>query len=877
MSKKLKKGTGAARIIWVFCLTVFLASVTIIAVFYYYFGNELISDAVRRVVERTVGYRVSLTGIHMVSPGRITVEAMYLVIGSTVFSSGAATLELGLGINPPLAIKKVTVHAPSVSLDISPGGGENGQQIVRRIMEMDIVVVDGEFVVIDGARLYAFLDVDMSYERGIVGATLTIAGSARTEGMEDGVILGGPFSALMHISGTYPDISARGDITTEGSGYRIGEYLFSGEQLDARIRLDPDSVEATDAAISGLSITEDGGGIGLDNVSATGSMKNESRGTLMLSDVVLSVPVFGDVSLDLAVEENGRWKMTSGSESLRLSTENLKRLGDHLPDFLAGWEIKGRSHGILTMGTVDTDDGSIAGNLEVDLINAGFSSPDAVFIGEGISATARIQFRDDIKRGLLFDGSLDAHDFGLLLWGFFIDFKNERISMGASGRINDDGDVKGLACEILVPSVLTAGVSGDVDFDTTDTSGDLSYRLKAVDMGSVFDIFFRNYFNNRVAWIYGGTIAGLMDCRGTIKGNLSAPRVSGHITVAGSSLDFPDIDTRIEGISVSMPFSLDLSGGPKSGTGHRFVPGDFGKIAFSRAVVGGVEIGGITVSPALAGNAVTFGQDVVLSASGGTVTVGGFKAGDIFNENRTISLSLHVDGIDIAGIFTKEKALDLKGELSGDISEVRIEEKKLFTSGNLTAKIFKGEVNIENIWGQNIYDAGRRLGCDVAFTGLDLGALTQTIDVGRVTGIAQGRISDLIFSYGGAERFVFDVRTVDKRGQEKRVSVEFVDKLTILGSGSNLFSGVLKSGLNRFVHDYNYSQIGIHLELKDDYFTLRGTIHEGDTEYFIKRSGITGINVINQNPNNRIRFNDMMRRLERINVKNTNNIKIETK
>ncbi len=114
-------------------------------------------------------------------------------------------------------------------------------------------------------------------------------------------------------------------------------------------------------------------------------------------------------------------------------------------------------------------------------------------------------------------------------------------------------------------------------------------------------------------------------------------------------------------------------------------------------------------------------------------------------------LSLAVKGINIAAIFPKEKLVALKGELIGELAEVRIEEKKLFTSGTLTAKIFNGAVRIENIWGQDIFDAGRRLGCDVTFADIDLGALTQTIDVGRVTGIAEGGISGLIFSYGGPE------------------------------------------------------------------------------------------------------------------------------
>ncbi len=569
--------------------------------------------------------------------------------------------------------------------------------------------------------------------------------------------------------------------------------------------------------------------------------------------------------------------MTSESQSLTLSPGNLSHLGDHVPDVFAGWAIKGKARSKLTMGTVDTGDGSIAGNLEIDLVNAGFSSPDSLYIGEGISATARVQFRDDIKRGLLYDGQLTAHDFGLLLAGFFINFEKKRISVRASGNLAGDGDVKNLACEVSIPSILSARVSGGVDFGPAGTSGDLSYRVKADDMGSAFDILFRNYFKNRIDWLYGGTVVGSLDSRGRIRGNLSAPRVSGSLSVTGSTLDFPGIDTKIEGLSASMPFSFDLSGGPKNKPTPRFTAGDFGRIAFSRAVVGGVEIGEVTVSPALTGNALAFREDVTLSASGGTVTIGGFTAGDLFDENRTINLSLHVEGVDLAGVFPKEKAVNLKGELSGDLSEVRIAEKKLFTSGLLTAKIFKGEVSIGKIWGQDIFDAGRRVGCDVTFTDIDLGALTQTIDVGSVTGIAQGRISDLVFSYGGPERFDFDVWTVDRRGVEKRVSVDFVDKLTILGSGSILFSGLLRGGLKQFIHDYNYSKIGIHLELKNDYFTLRGTIHEGDTEYFIKRSGLTGINVVNQNPNNRIRFDDMMLRLERINVKDTGDIKIETK
>ena len=876
MRRRLKIRTGVARIIWICCLTVFFTSVGTIGVFYYFFGDELIADAVRRVVERTVGYRVSLTGIRLVSPSEVSVEGMGLVIGSTVFSSGPAILEFRLGLNPALAIKKVSVRNPSVLLDMSGGGGD-GDRIIRTLMKMDIVVTDGDFVVSDKAGKYTFRGMDISYERDITGATLAFEGSALNEGGGNGPILNGPFNGRVHVSGTYPDVTVRGKIKTEGSGYRIGEYVFWGNRLDAHVRLDRDIIEATDVSITGLSITNGVRGLHLDGITAAGEMINESDGPFKLSDVRLAAPRIGDVSLDLIVKKGGTWEVAAASDSLTLSGENLKRLGDFVPGFFGGWGTKGKVRGALTMGSFDGDDGNIAGTFEGGLIKTGFSSPDSLYLGDGISGTVRLHFRDDVRRGFAFDAEIDAHDFGLLLADLFVNFEKKRISVRTSGRLVEEDGVKDLKCEVSIPSVLSASLSGDLDFGASEARGDLTYHLTTSSLSDAFDLFFRDFFRNRISWLYTGTVAGSLTSRGTAGGNLSAPRISGNLTVAGSSIDLPDIDTRIEGISASLPFSLDLSGGSKDDARRSFSPDDFGEVAFSHATVGGVDIAGITVSPALIENALVFRDDIVISVSGGSVTVGKFSGTDIFSEDRTVGFSLDVEGVDIVRLFPKEELVNLEGVISGRLPDVRIAEKKLFTSGYLTATIFKGKINVENIWAQDIFDAGRRFGCDVTFSGIDLGVLTQTIDVGRVTGIAEGAVSDLIFSYGSPERFVFDVSTVNKRGVPKRVSVDFVNKLTILGSGSTLLSGVLKGGISRFISDYNYSKIGIHLELKNDYFTLRGTIHEGDKEYFIKRSGLTGINVINQNPNNRILFDDMVRRLERINVKDTEDIRIETK
>jgi hypothetical protein len=47
-------------------------------------------------------------------------------------------------------------------------------------------------------------------------------------------------------------------------------------------------------------------------------------------------------------------------------------------------------------------------------------------------------------------------------------------------------------------------------------------------------------------------------------------------------------------------------------------------------------------------------------------------------------------------------------------------------------------------------------------------------------------------------------------------------------------------------------------------FTLRGTFRKDGTEYLVRKSWLTGINVINRKPNNKISFKDMINRLKSI-------------
>jgi hypothetical protein len=68
----------------------------------------------------------------------------------------------------------------------------------------------------------------------------------------------------------------------------------------------------------------------------------------------------------------------------------------------------------------------------------------------------------------------------------------------------------------------------------------------------------------------------------------------------------------------------------------------------------------------------------------------------------------------------------------------------------------------------------------------------------------------------------------------------------------------------RFIRSFHYEKLGIVSTLKNDIFTLNGTIKENGIEYLVKKPTFFGINVINRMPDKKISFKEMVNRLSRV-------------
>jgi hypothetical protein len=201
------------------------------------------------------------------------------------------------------------------------------------------------------------------------------------------------------------------------------------------------------------------------------------------------------------------------------------------------------------------------------------------------------------------------------------------------------------------------------------------------------------------------------------------------------------------------------------------------------------------------------------------------------------------------------------GRLQGNL-EFAASAQEVQTQGTVRGSLFSGDVRIEDLGLKRPLEPSRLAQANIHIRGLDLEALSRSLGVGRITGKMNVDVQRLGLAYGQPVRFHLRAASVPEPEQSRRISLQAVNSLSIIGTGHGL-SGLGISLYAGFFKQFPYQRIGLSCVLANDVFSLNGLIREDGVEYIVQR-GWTGINVINTNPNNMIAFSDMLDRLERV-------------
>jgi hypothetical protein len=146
---------------------------------------------------------------------------------------------------------------------------------------------------------------------------------------------------------------------------------------------------------------------------------------------------------------------------------------------------------------------------------------------------------------------------------------------------------------------------------------------------------------------------------------------------------------------------------------------------------------------------------------------------------------------------------------------------------------------------------------------MDLEEFTASVPFGEVTGIVDVSLRGFALSYGQPESFSLSIDSVPVKGISRKFSFKAVNSLSII-SAPGAVPAASSSLFTRLIPSFTYSRIGISCSLKNDVFTLQGTIVENGIQYLVRRSALFGIDVVNGNPVNRIGFKDMIERIRRV-------------
>jgi len=493
----------------------------------------------------------------------------------------------------------------------------------------------------------------------------------------------------------------------------------------------------------------------------------------------------------------------------------------------------------------------------LNLSGGGFHNPSFTFASEALHQKIVLEGKYNLTNQFLtFSADVDLSK-GESLWNeYYVDWSQSPFRMKISGvyhmplRKLDD-----LSIETSLFSEGKINVKGSISFQESSLL-DLRISASKLNLGSLYAFLSQGQPIEEYTLDLGGEIEAQVRLQQE-NGSLS---LEGQLELKDGSIKNEDKKLLIDGMQMEIPFYYENPIQKNGGEDPVLRKGYFSVNAFESPF--------LSLSPFKlefhTGKNMFILEPLTLDVFDGKATLGGgvFSIDpEIPNINGTLLFSLN--NLDLSKLPVQSKQFSLSGTVRADFPRVVLSPDEIFTEGEAEVKMFDTSIFVENIKITKPFTKNRTISCDVKFDDLNLEKLTDSIPFGRVTGILRGEIKDLAFSYGQPESFILSLESVKKNRVSQKFSLGAVNDLSIIssGEGSSLTSN---KGLTRFISEFGYAKIGISCSLKNDIFTLNGTIREKGVEYLVKRSWIFGINVINKKTRNRIRFKDMMDRVNRI-------------
>jgi len=218
---------------------------------------------------------------------------------------------------------------------------------------------------------------------------------------------------------------------------------------------------------------------------------------------------------------------------------------------------------------------------------------------------------------------------------------------------------------------------------------------------------------------------------------------------------------------------------------------------------------------------------------------------------------------DLAPILSELWSHPLQGSIRGKLDVLNFDGDRVQTRGNVRVRAFGGEIALSNLGGSGLLGPTPTFLFDATWKDLHLAELTEGTPFEKIEGILRGQVKHLEIVGGEPQRFDLFMETVQTKDVPQKIGVRALENIARIGGGGSPFIG-LAGTLASLFKEFPYDKIAIQASLENDVFRIDGPLKEGDKVYLVKRSGFSGVNVVNQDPDRRVSFKDMVKRIKRV-------------
>lgn len=619
-----------------------------------------------------------------------------------------------------------------------------------------------------------------------------------------------------------------------------GRGHFTAEPLK-RIAFEP-----LDLAASPVTISSAGREIRLEKarLSLHNGVIDMERNTVSIPEITVGSSLMNDFRVALEVDGHES-RITLTAEKVAI-WEPLQTL--HLLPH--GWRFSGED-GFQGKAVIHRNGWSFSGNLTLRSMD--FQDPTGDYVGEGAFLEAELEVNGSADRPLDFRYSAKVEKGEILLNRLYFNLNKNGFHVSGAAEVETEKKRAQSTFNMKLEEILSLSGRAAVDFRNQDPSLLLLVHVPENPIEPVFRHLISEPFVNEFPLLSGMSASGGFSA--DVELSLGSEwSLKGRCTLLQGTISSKEPPFRLQGVRLDLPLFL---GSSNFGGGVR----QTGMLQIESMELPYLPGQPLNVETSSGSNSLFLRGPISLMLPGGTVEIGSISMTELVTR-PIVQTSLSVEQLELDPLLSRIWPRSVTGKLTGRLDPVHYAGGAISSNGPLKADLFGGEVVIENLGVSGLFSFPI-FSLDGRWEDISLLELTRDTSFGRIQGILRGSVKDVEISQLQPQRFDLFLESVKKDGVPQKISIDAVDNIARIGGGQSPFMGAAGL-LSAFFREFTYSKIGVKALLENDTFRINGTIREGGVEYLVKRGSFSGVNVVNQNPDNRISFKDMLKRVQRI-------------